>query len=147
MGTLKTRLLLKPRSKAPKPGSEEYKALRKANHKEVERKRRESINNAIKELQDLLPTHDTNKSQIIKRAAEFIKRLKENEASNIEKWTLEKLITDQAVNELANSNEKLKVELEKAYREIEHWKKAFFEQQREIDTLKKSTKIPSSSST
>lgn len=71
----------------------------------------------------LIPTPDPNKAQILQRAVEFIKRLKENESNNIEKWTLEKLLTDQAVAELSASNEKLKQELERAYREIEHWKK------------------------
>ncbi|KAI0464382.1 hypothetical protein LJB42_001995 [Komagataella kurtzmanii] len=107
----------------PATGSEEWHKMRKENHKEVERRRRENINHGIKELAALLPTGDSNKAQILKKAVDYIKRLKENENNNIEKWTLEKLITDQAVNELANSNEKLKAELEKAYREIEHWKK------------------------
>ncbi|QPG72734.1 hypothetical protein FOA43_000035 [Brettanomyces nanus] len=128
---------LPPEMGKPAHGTEEWHRLRKLNHKEVERRRRESINMAIHELQDLLPTHNSNKSQIIKRAAEYIRRLKENESANIEKWTLEKLIMDQTVNELANSNEKLKSELEKAYREIEHWKKVFFDTQKEIDRLKK----------
>ncbi|OWB56672.1 hypothetical protein B5S28_g2583 [[Candida] boidinii] len=113
------------RGRKPAPGTEEWHKQRKLNHKEVERRRRLSINTGIQELQSVIPSNDTNKSQIIKRAVEYIKRLKENENTNIEKWTLEKLITDQAVNELANSNEKLKIELEKAYREIEHWKKTY----------------------
>ncbi|VEU21399.1 DEKNAAC102729 [Brettanomyces naardenensis] len=133
---------LPPETGKPVHGSEEWHKLRKMNHKEVERRRRESINHAILELQDLLPTHSSNKSQIIKRAAEYIRRLKENENANIEKWTLEKLITDQAVNELANSNEKLKTELEKAYREIEHWKKVFFENQKEINRSKQVSNEP-----
>ena len=54
---------------------------------------------------------------------EYIKRLKENENNNIEKWTLEKLLTEQAVSELSASNEKLKHELESAYREIEQLKR------------------------
>ena len=116
-----------PESEKPARGSPAWQQLRKLNHKEVERRRRESINQAIKELRELLPTQNSNKSQTIKRAAEYIRRLRENENANIEKWTLEKLITDQAVNELANSNEKLKSELEKAYREIEIWKKHFLE--------------------
>ncbi|OUM53749.1 hypothetical protein BVG19_g3062 [[Candida] boidinii] len=113
------------RGRKPAPGTEEWHKQRKLNHKEVERRRRLSINTGIQELQAVIPSNDTNKSQIIKRAVEYIRRLKENENTNIEKWTLEKLITDQAVNELANSNEKLKIELEKAYREIEHWKKTY----------------------
>ncbi|ODV83722.1 hypothetical protein CANARDRAFT_190428, partial [[Candida] arabinofermentans NRRL YB-2248] len=107
----------------PAAGTPEWTTWRKLNHKEVEKRRREAINTGINQLKELLPTKDENKSQIIKTAVEYIKKLKENENSNIEKWTLEKLITDQAVNELANSNEKLKLELEKVYREVEHWKK------------------------
>ncbi|KAI5965891.1 CBF1 [Candida pseudojiufengensis] len=103
----------------PTQGSDEWHKQRKLNHKEVERRRREAINLGIKELADLIPTRDTNKTQILQRAAEYIKRLKENENNNIEKWTLEKLLTEQAVSELSASNEKLKHELERAYREIE----------------------------
>lgn len=113
-----------PPSTAGKPqhGSEEWHRQRRENHKEVERRRRESINVGIKELAELIPTTDTNKAQILQRAVEYIKRLKENENNNIEKWTLEKLLTEQAVNELSASNDKLKLELEGAYREIEQWK-------------------------
>lgn len=104
---------------------ETLRNIKKMNHKEVERRRRETINNAIRELQELVPTTHTNKAQIIRKASEFIKKLKEKEENLVNKWTLEKIITDQAINELANSNEKLKSELEKAYREIEHRKNAF----------------------
>ncbi|EAZ63270.1 centromere-binding kinetochore protein, partial [Scheffersomyces stipitis CBS 6054] len=106
----------------PQHGSDEWHRQRRENHKEVERRRRESINHGIKDLAALIPTNDTNKAQILQRAVEYIKRLKENENNNIEKWTLEKLLTEQAVSELSASNEKLKQELERAYREIEQWK-------------------------
>lgn len=127
---------LPPEPLRPEHGSDEWHRLRRLNHKEVERRRRESINIGINELQELLPTSNSNKAQVLKRAAEYIRRLKENESANIEKWTLEKLITDQAVNELANSNEKLKTELEKAYRELEYWKKTVldFESKKGKDT-------------
>lgn len=110
---------LPPVSNKPPHGSDEWHRVRRDNHKEVERRRRESINQGIKELAALIPTPDTNKAQILQRAIEFIRRLKENENNNIEKWTLEKLLTEQAVSELNASNEKLKAELERAYREIE----------------------------
>ncbi|EGW35749.1 uncharacterized protein SPAPADRAFT_58953, partial [Spathaspora passalidarum NRRL Y-27907] len=98
-----------PPTSANKPthGSDEWHRQRRENHKEVERRRRESINVGIKELAALIPTNDTNKAQILQRAVEYIKRLKENENNNIEKWTLEKLLTEQAVSELSASNEKL----------------------------------------
>lgn len=111
-----------PQGLKPQHGSDEWHRQRKENHKEVERRRREAINLGIKELASLIPTTDTNKAQILQRAVEYIKRLKENENNNIEKWTLEKLLTEQAVSELSASNEKLKQELERAYREIEHLK-------------------------
>lgn len=110
-----------PNNSGSKPphGLDEWHRVRRENHKEVERRRRDSINHGIKELAALIPTADTNKAQILQRGVEFIRRLKENENNNIEKWTLEKLLTEQAVSELNASNEKLKAELERAYREIE----------------------------
>lgn len=107
----------------PPHGSEEWHRVRRENHKEVERRRREAINKGIKELAALIPTSETNKAHILLNGVEFIKRLKENENNNIEKWTLEKLLTEQALSELNASNEKLKLELERAYREMEHLKR------------------------
>jgi bHLH factor len=119
-----TQQILHQSSDKPLAGSEEWHRIRKDNHKEVERRRRETINAGVKELAALLPSPETNKSQILQRAIEYIKRLKENENNNNEKWTLEKLLNDQTLAELAGANEKLKAELERAYREVEHWKKA-----------------------
>lgn len=110
-------------SEKPLTGSDEWQRIRRENHKEVERRRRENINAGIRELAALLPTPETNKAQILKRAVEYIRRLKENETNNVEKWTLEKLLTDQAVAELGSSNDKLKVELERTYRELKKYKK------------------------
>ncbi|GES79433.1 helix-loop-helix DNA-binding domain-containing transcription factor [Rhizophagus clarus] len=71
----------------PPVGSEEWHRQRRENHKEVERRRRDTIN-----------------------AVQYIQQLKENEAANIEKWTLEKLLTDQAIQELQTQVEMLKTE-------------------------------------
>jgi transcriptional regulator CBF1 len=43
---------------------------------------------------------DKAKGAILSRAVTYIRQLKENEARNIEKWTLEKLLMDQAMGEL-----------------------------------------------
>jgi bHLH factor len=40
------------------------------------------------------------KGAILSRAVQYIHHLKENEARNIEKWTLEKLLMDQAMGDL-----------------------------------------------
>ena len=55
---------------------------------------------------------------------QYIAQLKDNEARNIEKWTLEKLLTDQAIAELSSSVDRLKDERDQAFREAERWKKA-----------------------
>ncbi|KAH7037750.1 uncharacterized protein B0I36DRAFT_345822 [Microdochium trichocladiopsis] len=108
----------------PKPavGSEEWHKLRKDNHKEVERRRRETINEGINELAKIVPGCEKNKGSILQRAVAYITQLRENEAQNLEKWTLEKLLTEQAIEELSSSNDKLKQECERVYRELGIWK-------------------------
>jgi len=107
----------------PAVGSDEWHKVRKDNHKEVERRRRETINEGINELAKIVPGCEKNKGSILQRAVQFITQLKENETQNIEKWTLEKLLTEQAIAELSASNDKLKAECERAWREVETWKK------------------------
>jgi len=113
------------RSQGSKPtvGSAEWHKMRKDNHKEVERRRRETINEGINELAKIVPGCEKNKGSILQRAVTFITQLKENESQNIEKWTLEKLLTEQAIAELSQSNDKLKLECEKLFRQMEAWKK------------------------
>src|SRR6185312_17173523 len=103
----------------PPVGSEEWHRQRRENHKEVERRRRETINEGINELAKIVPGCEKNKGSILQRAVSFISQLKENEQQNIEKWTLEKLLTEQAITELSASNDKLKQECERLYRELE----------------------------
>ena len=95
---------------------------RQANLFTVERRRRETINEGINELAKIVPNCERNKGQILQRAVSFIQQLKDNEHQNIEKWTLEKLLTEQAIAELSQSNDKLKSECERLYRELELWK-------------------------
>ena len=90
----------------------------------VERRRRETINEGINELAKIVPGCEKNKGSILQRAVQYIQQLKENETQNIEKWTLEKLLTEQAINQLSQNNEKLQKECERAWREAETWKKS-----------------------
>ncbi|KAI8967801.1 hypothetical protein BDF20DRAFT_792195, partial [Mycotypha africana] len=101
----------------PMVGSDEWHRLRRENHKQVERRRREAINDGINEIAKLVPGSERNKGSILQRAAAYIRQLKEAEASTIEKWTLEKLLTDQAINELNRQIETLKSDLEKSHLE------------------------------
>ncbi|KAI3604243.1 putative cbf1-centromere binding factor 1 [Moniliophthora roreri] len=86
----------------PQMGSDEWTRQRKDNHKEVERRRRSNINEGINELGRIVPNGSGEKSKgaILSRAVQYIHHLKENEARNIEKWTLEKLLMDQAMGDL-----------------------------------------------
>ncbi len=89
----------------------------------MERRRRETINEGINELAKIVPGCEKNKGSILQKAVQFIITLKQNETSNIEKWTLEKLLTEQAIGELSQSNEKLMAECERLYRELETYKR------------------------
>ena len=71
-----------------------------------------------------MPGCEKNKGSILARAVQFITQLKDNETQNIEKWTLEKLLTEQAIAELSSSCDKLKNECQRARAECELWKKA-----------------------
>ncbi|KZT35652.1 HLH-domain-containing protein, partial [Sistotremastrum suecicum HHB10207 ss-3] len=88
--------------KKPEQGTEEWQRLRKDNHKEVERRRRGNINEGINELARIVPNgagEKVAKGAVLSRAVQYIHHLKDNEARNIEKWTLEKLLMDQAMGD------------------------------------------------
>ncbi|CEL62626.1 Centromere-binding protein 1 OS=Kluyveromyces lactis (strain ATCC 8585 / CBS 2359 / DSM 70799 / NBRC 1267 / NRRL Y-1140 / WM37) GN=CBF1 PE=3 SV=2 [Rhizoctonia solani AG-1 IB] len=80
----------------------DWQRKRKDNHKEVERRRRSNINEGINELARIVPNVGAEKAKgaILSRSVQYIHDLKENEARNIEKWTLEKLLMDQAMGDL-----------------------------------------------
>jgi bHLH factor len=114
-----------PPRQGPKPpvGSEEWHKVRRDNHKEVERRRRETINEGINELAKIVPGCEKNKGSILQRAVSFIAQLKQNEQNNIEKWTLEKLLMEQAISELSNNVERLKHQYDEAVQEAQMWRK------------------------
>ncbi|KAI8339259.1 hypothetical protein BC941DRAFT_422544 [Chlamydoabsidia padenii] len=61
----------------PVPGSVEWYELRKENHKKVERKRRETINQAMEDLGAVIPGNEKNKSRLLGAAVRHIKALME----------------------------------------------------------------------
>lgn len=89
----------------------------------VERRRRETINEGINEIAKIVPGCEKNKGSILQRAVQFIQQLKENESQNIEKWTLEKLLTEQAISELSKSCDTLKRQCEDSRLELEAWRR------------------------
>lgn len=76
----------------------------------MERRRRGNINEGINELGRIVPNGNGEKAKgaILSRAVQYIHHLKENEARNIEKWTLEKLLMDQAMSDLQAQLEEMK---------------------------------------
>ncbi|KAH0068995.1 hypothetical protein KCU90_g21209, partial [Aureobasidium melanogenum] len=112
-----------PSGTKPAVGTDEWHKVRRDNHKEVERRRRETINEGINELAKIVPGCEKNKGSILQRAVQFITQLKENESQNIEKWTLEKLLTEQAIAELSASCDRLKAELSQVYKDLDAWKR------------------------
>ncbi|KAI7825016.1 hypothetical protein BX661DRAFT_125932, partial [Kickxella alabastrina] len=98
-------------------GSLEWERNRKNSHKEVERRRREVINQGIERLALLIPGVEKNKGRIIAQAVDYIHRLKTTEEKNIRKWTIEKLLADQAISELTTQVEALKEENKRLRRE------------------------------
>jgi len=109
----------------PKPmvGSEEYYRVKKYNHKEVERRRRETINKGIDDLGKVVPDCDKHKGQILAKAVNYITMLKEKEETMVKQLTLEKLISEQSISELSAANKSLKAELAQAWKELEHYKR------------------------
>ena len=107
----------------PAVGSEEYYRIKKYNHKEVERRRRETINKGIDDLGKVVPDCDKHKGQILGRAVDYIKMLKDKEETLMKQLTLEKLISEQSINELQSTIKSLKTELAQAWKEIEHYKR------------------------
>lgn len=107
----------------PTVGGEEYYRIKKYNHKEVERRRRETINKGIDELGKVVPDCDKHKGQILAHAVDYIKMLKDKEETLMKQLTLEKLISEQSINELTSENKTLKSELAQTWKELEHYKR------------------------
>ncbi|KAG0232561.1 hypothetical protein B0O80DRAFT_143647 [Mortierella sp. GBAus27b] len=61
----------------PVAGSEEWHKMRRDNHKEVERRRRETINAGINDLAACIPNPDKNKGQILRQAVKYIQTIQE----------------------------------------------------------------------
>lgn len=72
----------------------------------------------------MVPGADKNKSKIINQAAEYITVLKDAESSNIEKWTLDKLMTEKSIREMQAEIDDLRSKMHLKDREIYELKEA-----------------------
>ncbi|KAI9292356.1 hypothetical protein K502DRAFT_325838 [Neoconidiobolus thromboides FSU 785] len=103
----------------PIVGTSEWVASRRQSHKEVERKRRECINQNINVLGELVPGPERNKGGILHRVVQHIKDLQqENELlrdgfSNEDKMILERL--KQENKKLKEENEILKNQIKERH--------------------------------
>lgn len=81
-----------------------------------------------------MPGCEKNKGSILQRAVQYIGQLKDAETTNLEKWTLEKLLLDQAINELSQTCDRLKADYQKAWDEKEAYKRACEENDFHVET-------------
>lgn len=106
-------------------GSAEWHKIRRDNHKEVERRRRETINEGINGLAKMVPNCDKNKGSILKEAVKYIQSvLVENERLTgeiavattakyeIEKYLMEKSVAEATIHSLNVQYEQLKRDYE-----------------------------------
>ncbi|WEW56443.1 basic helix-loop-helix protein [Emydomyces testavorans] len=95
----------------PPVGSPEWHTQRKNNHKEVERRRRETINEGINELAKLVPGCEKAKGSILQRAVQYISKLQEDNKDMVDRWDTTQMTTNQAIAEISAQNAKLKAEV------------------------------------
>ncbi|EEQ34201.1 basic helix-loop-helix protein [Microsporum canis] len=98
---------------SPKPtvGSVEWHQVRKNNHKEVERRRRETINEGINEIAKMVPGCEKAKGSILQRAIQYIAKLQEDSKEMAARFDTTNMTTNQAITEISTQNAKLKNEV------------------------------------
>lgn len=126
-------------------GSAEWHKIRRDNHKEVERRRRETINEGINGLAKMVPNCDKNKGSILKEAVKYIKSvLVENERLTAEiavattaKYEIEKYMMEKSVAEATTHS--LNVQYEQLKREYEELRQKMDEAEGGPSTKKQRT--------
>ncbi|ORZ17112.1 hypothetical protein BCR42DRAFT_413946 [Absidia repens] len=103
----------KSRMEHPVVGSEKWKEMKRISHMEVERRRRETINDYINELARMIRTEHRQKGAILRTTVAHIKSQKEQHDADAQKWALEKLVAEQTIRQLQDEMEKYKARYEK----------------------------------
>ncbi|KKY19185.1 putative hlh dna binding protein [Phaeomoniella chlamydospora] len=103
----------------PAVGTPQWHQQRKDNHKEVERRRRETINDGINEIAKIVPGCEKNKGSILQRAVSYINEL----VMERNRWHNDRGTLDAAVKELAFRFDKMKESAEQAWVESAKWQK------------------------
>ncbi|RMZ86039.1 hypothetical protein DV737_g307, partial [Chaetothyriales sp. CBS 132003] len=103
----------------PPVGTPEWHKSRKDMHKEVERRRREVINEGIETIAKIVPGTEKNKGAILQRTAQYITELQEQ----AQKFGNERATFDITLKELTSRNERLKASVQHAWAETRKWQK------------------------
>ncbi|KAI8604306.1 hypothetical protein EDD21DRAFT_317809 [Dissophora ornata] len=132
-----------PPAGKPAPGSEEWHKIRRDNHKEVERRRRENINDGISDLAKMIPNCEKNKGLILRQAVKYIQDLlAENERFageaeqlvaaklDVDKYVLEKNIAEATCQTLNVQHEQLKRQFEELRKKKEDFEEHTAKKQR-----------------
>ncbi|KAF9365202.1 basic helix-loop-helix protein [Mortierella sp. NVP85] len=113
----------------PVPGSEEWHKMRRDNHKEVERRRRETINAGINDLAACIPNPDKNKGQILRQAVKYIQSIQD---------THQKLLGDhEALAAMQFEREKALIEKNVAQTQLQTLIAEHDQLKRDYETLRK----------
>lgn len=75
-----------------------------------------------------MPNCEKNKGAVLQRAVQYIAKLQDEATQNIDKWTFEKLVTEQAINDLSSK-------LGRAWTEKEAWKRLAREAGVDVDNV------------
>ncbi|KAG0337588.1 basic helix-loop-helix protein [Podila humilis] len=107
------------------PGTDAWHKMRRDNHKEVERRRRENINHGISDLSIAIECTEKNKGQILRDAVKYIENIKQAHAKLSEEvqtihglkvelanLQLDKQVAEGALESLSMSHAQLKREYE-----------------------------------
>ncbi|KAI1611941.1 hypothetical protein EDD36DRAFT_270153 [Exophiala viscosa] len=101
----------------PAVGTQEWHQQRKDNHKEVERRRREVINEGIENIAKIVPGTEKNKGAILQRTCQYITELQNEKASHLN----ERATFDVALKELTNRLDRMKESARTAWAESNKW--------------------------
>jgi len=101
----------------PPVGTAEWHQQRKDNHKEVERRRREVINEGIENIAKIVPCPEKNKGAILQRTCQYITDL-QNEKNSFQ---TERATFDITLKELTNRLDRMKESARTAWAESAKW--------------------------
>jgi len=101
----------------PQVGSDQWHQLRKDNHKEVERRRREVINEGIENIAKVVPNVEKNKGAILSRTCQYIGELQAKERQ----FETERATFEVALKELTGRIDRLRESSQSAWAESAKW--------------------------